>query len=51
MTTGKAVFNRLPVDDVDVVIPVSAVTGGAVSSPPIIGTKCLLKKGQWNVEN
>jgi hypothetical protein len=38
--TGETVFNRLPVDDVDVVIPVSAATV-AVSSPPIITDQML----------
>ena len=45
MTTGKAVFNRLPVDDVDVVIPVSAVTGRTVSTPPINTDPKPLEKG------
>lgn len=44
MTTGKAVFNRLPVDDVDVVIPVSAATV-AVSTPPINTDPKPLEKG------
>ena len=45
MTTGEAVFNRLLFDDVDVVIPVSAVTGRAVSTPPINTDPKPLEKG------
>lgn len=45
MTTGEAVFYRLLFDDVDVVIPVSAVTGRAVSTPPINTDPKPLEKG------